>query len=72
MDNYHKLYEKGEIYEINADNIVGIVAYILSRVPEKVEEISAMLLFLRIIYGDAIYYSMDISSYMYSTIWGAI
>lgn len=32
IDNYHKLYEKGEIYEINGDNIMGIVAFILSRI----------------------------------------
>lgn len=31
-----------------------------------------MLLFLKILYGETIYYGMDTSSYMYSTIWGAI
>lgn len=72
IDNYHKLYEKGEIYEVNGDNIMGIVAYILSRIPEKIQEISIILLFLKMIYGEGIYYNMDTSSYMYSTIWGAI
>lgn len=51
---------------------MGIVAYVLSRIPEKIEEISVILLFLRMVYGEGIYYNMDTSSYMYSTIWGAI
>ena len=32
IDNYHKLAEKGEFYEINGDNIMGIVAFILTRI----------------------------------------
>lgn len=51
---------------------MGIVAFILSRISEKLLEISALLLFLKIVYGESIYYSMDTSSYMYSTIWGAM
>lgn len=72
IDNYHKLCERGQIYEINGDNIMGIVAYVLTRISTKINDISTVLLFLKMLYGEAIYYSMDTSSYMYSTIWGAI
>lgn len=72
IDQYHKLAEKGEVYEINGDNIMGIVAYLICKVAFKVDEISTVLLFLKLIYGEIIFYGMDVGSYMYSTISGAI
>jgi hypothetical protein len=36
IDNYHRLFEKGEMYEIDSDNILGIVAYILCKIVSKI------------------------------------
>ena len=72
VDNYHRLVERGDIYEIDSDNILGIVAYILCKIASKIDEIHSHLVFLRIIYADPVYYSMGVGSYMLSTIFGAI
>ena len=60
------------MYEVDSDNILGITTFLLCRVSEKLQEIYIQLLFLRIIFGDNIYYGMDSSSYVYSTIIGAM
>lgn len=72
IDNYHKLSQKNEVYEINGDNIMGIIAYLLSKVTAKIDNIHTQMLFLRIVYGESIFYSMDVSSYIFSTIVGAL
>jgi len=72
IDNYHRLIEKGEIFEIDSDNILGIVSYILCKISSKIEEIHSHLIFLRIIYGENVYFSMGVGSYMLSTIFGAL
>jgi hypothetical protein len=72
IDNYHRLEETGEVYQLNGDNIMGIVSYVLTKLKNKILEIFDILLFLKLLYGERVYYNMDISSYMYSTIWGAI
>ena len=51
---------------------MGIVAYLICKVAFKVDEISTVLLFLKLIYGEIMFYGMDVGSYMYSTISGAI
>ena len=72
IDNYHYLSNKGEIYEIDSDNILGIVSYIICKISNKIDEIYTHLIFMRIVYGDGVYYQMGVSSYMLSTIFGAI
>lgn len=72
VDNYHRLVERDEIYEIDSDNILGIVAYILCKIASKIDEIHSHLIFLRVIYADPVYYNMGVGSYMLSTIFGAI
>jgi predicted component of viral defense system (DUF524 family) len=37
IDNYHRLVELGEVYEIDSDNILGIVAYILCKIASKID-----------------------------------
>jgi hypothetical protein len=71
IDNYHRLVEKGEVYEIDSDNILSIVSYILCKIASKISEIHTHLIFLRIVYGETVYYSMGLGSYMLSTIFGA-
>lgn len=51
---------------------MGITAYLISKVALKIHDIHLQMLFLRIVYGEPIYYSMDVSSYMFSTIVGAL
>ena len=51
---------------------MGIVAYLLSKVAVKVEEIYTVLMFLKLVYGEIIFYGMDVGSYMYSTFTRAI
>lgn len=60
------------MYEIDSDNILGIMAYILCKIASKIEDIYMNLIFLRIIYGESVYYNMGVSSYMLSTIFGAL
>lgn len=60
------------MYEINGDNIMGIVAYLLCKVVSKIDEIYTVLMFLKLVYGEIIFYGLDVGSYMYSTITGAI
>lgn len=38
---------------------MGMVAYILYRVREKIQEINRQCVFLRILYGDNVYYMFD-------------
>ena len=70
IDNFHSLEQKGEFYEVDSDNIMGIITYLLCRMGQKIDEIEIQLLVLRLVYGDSVYFSMGISSYMYSTIIG--
>lgn len=72
IDNYHRMVQVREVYEIDSDNILGIVAYILCKIASKIDEIQTHLIFLRIIYGDKVYYSMGMGSYMLSTVFGAL
>ena len=86
IDKYHCLEEKIDelsfsektqssikpVYEINSDNILGIVNFILYTVRDKIEEIDRQCTFLRILYDDRVYYSFDESSYMLSTILSAM
>lgn len=51
---------------------MGIVAFLLSRVALNIRKIAVLLLFLKLLYGEGVFYNMDVSSYMYSTIWGAL
>ena len=37
IDNYHRLVELGEVYEIDSDNILGIVSYILCKIASKID-----------------------------------
>ena len=53
-------------------NIKGIINYILTRIPYKIDGIYRQIIFLRIIYGDAVYHSQGISSYMLSTLSGSM
>jgi hypothetical protein len=71
IDNYHRLVERGEVFEIDSDNILSIVSYILCKIASKIDEIHTHLIFLRIVYGDTVYYSLGLGSYMLSTIFGA-
>lgn len=64
--------ELGEVYEIDSDNILGIVSYILCKIATKIDEIHTHLIFLRIIYGDKVYFTMGLGSYMLSTVFGAL
>lgn len=64
--------ELGEVYEIDSDNILGIVSYILCKIASKIDEIHTHLIFLRIIYGDKVYFTMGLGSYMLSTVFGAL
>lgn len=61
-----------EVYEIDSDNILGIVAYILCKIASRIDEIYTHLIFLRIVYTDKVYYNMGLGSYMLSTVFGAI
>ena len=80
IDQYHKLAETKEYYEIDSDNILGnfylyhsgIVNYILTRIPFKIDGIYRQIIFMRIVYGDAVYHSQGISSYMLSTLSGSM
>ena len=51
---------------------MGIVAYLLCKIASKIDEIYTVLMFLKLIYGDVIFYGLDVASYMYSTLTGAI
>lgn len=51
---------------------MGIVAYLLCKVGEKIMEIYTVLMFLKLVYGEIIFYGLDVGSYMYSTLTGAI
>lgn len=72
IDNYHRLVELGEVYEIDSDNILGIIGYILCKIASKIDEIHTHLIFLRIVHGEKVYFSMGLGSYMLSTIFGAL
>lgn len=37
IDNYHRLVEKGDVYEIDSDNILSIVSYILCKIASKMD-----------------------------------
>ena len=37
IDNYHRLVEVREVYEIDSDNILGIVTYILCKIASKID-----------------------------------
>jgi len=50
---------------------LSIVSYILCKISSKIDEIHTHLIFLRIVYGDGVYYTMGVGSYMLSTIFGA-
>jgi len=44
----------------------------MTRIPYKIDGIYRQLIFLRIIYGDVVYHSYGISSYMFSTLSGSL
>ncbi len=72
VDQYHKLAEKKQFYEIDSDNILGIVSYLLTRIPEKITAIHKITVLLNIVYGDNVFFTFGISSYMMSTICGSL
>ena len=37
IDNYHRLVEVREVYEIDSDNILGIVTYILCKIASIID-----------------------------------
>ena len=37
IDNYHRLVQLGQVYQIDSDNILGIVAYILCKIASKID-----------------------------------
>jgi hypothetical protein len=72
IDTYQRLEQSDKTFQVNGDNIMGIVAYLLVKQPTKIQEILGVLVFLKMLYGESIFYNMDAYSYMYSTIWGTI
>ncbi len=44
----------------------------MCKIASKIDEIHTHLIFLRILYGEKVYYSLGLGSYMLSTIFGAI
>lgn len=51
---------------------IGIVNYILTRIPYKIDGIYKQIILLRIVYGDGVYHSCGMASYMLSTLSGSM
>jgi|JI6StandDraft_1071083.scaffolds.fasta_scaffold08592_7 hypothetical protein len=64
IDFYHKLFETGQQFTVDGDNLLGILCFLVCRMKAKLPELQSQIMFLRVAYGDEVTMLYDAASYM--------